>query len=679
MSDMFLGSQAPLYQNVTIRRRAKSGKILEERHAKNRVTRLMLYGIGKFLLGQFNNSSPDKIYEYIPRYLALGSNTVGVDASTTNVTTVSSVNDTRLLNEFTKASTTGATESIARINIAERNMCKLNTKFSDPFIKVSIKTYVSSTHYDGLSIGEAGLFSKEKDNNCLARVCFAPIVKNPGEVLDIQWDITLLSYGETKYPEKLEIENGSKIVIPLKYTNKKFKEIKSGLKYFWASSTIGTDTDNELFYFDPITGLINTNKEINELKNSDWYAYLKNNNLENLFETFVNQIINSKLNDVSNPLYLESVRQEIPTMFYFGNLYQYLNMEIINSDELAICLLYSEDKVYNYEETGYSYSVTDTSDEYIITSPTGLTNEYKVKQNQIYKKNEKEINSWVALDYYMYNGVIINGEYEEVGYSYNNGLFYKSDFTINDTFTKQYLSYSLENTANKSIYSLNVYNILESTGYTIDFNDHGKIYLDGEYSSFHISNDNYWVMGDYIKLIPIIYPSDSTDKSVTWILQNKDVATVNWDGVVQGWNIGETTAVVSTSNDLRAKCIVQVVKETKFIDIDNISVNPTEALLLVDGDANQEIIISATIDPIFATNSTVNWAAQYSVADCISLINLGNNKVKVVLNGSNNLGSGYITATSQSGKSASCLLRVLYEVDGDNCDCDDESHLLQEK
>ena len=225
MSDMFVGSQAPIYQNVCITRRSKNGKILEQRFAKNRVTRLMLYGIGKFLLGQFNDSSPDKMYEFLPRYLALGTNTPGSDYQNVNVSTISSVNDTRLLNEITQSSTLGTSESVKRIWIAERNMCKINTKFSDPFIKVSIKTYVSSNHYDNLSIGEAGLFSKEKDNNCLARVCFSPIKKNENEVLDIQWDITLLSYGETKYPDKLEIENGSKVVIPLKYTNKYYKTL----------------------------------------------------------------------------------------------------------------------------------------------------------------------------------------------------------------------------------------------------------------------------------------------------------------------------------------------------------------------------------------------------------------------------------------------------------------------
>lgn len=159
MSDMFVGSQLPLYQNVKITRRSAKGKILEERYAKNRVTKLLLFGIARYLVGQFNDSNPDKIYEYIPRYLALGTNIPGSDSASSGVTTLSTVNDTRLLNEITVASTTGRTEPVKRLWIAERNMCKINTKFSDPFIKVSIKTYVHESTFDGMTIGEAGLFS----------------------------------------------------------------------------------------------------------------------------------------------------------------------------------------------------------------------------------------------------------------------------------------------------------------------------------------------------------------------------------------------------------------------------------------------------------------------------------------------------------------------------------------
>ena len=108
---MYLGSQLPLYQNVHIRVFNKNtGEVRIERTCKNRVTRLMLWGIARFLSGEFNDSTPDKIYEYIPRFLALGSNQASADAALSGVTTAVTVNDTRLLNEHKLSTSTGRSE-----------------------------------------------------------------------------------------------------------------------------------------------------------------------------------------------------------------------------------------------------------------------------------------------------------------------------------------------------------------------------------------------------------------------------------------------------------------------------------------------------------------------------------------------------------------------------------------
>lgn len=685
MSDMFVGSQAPIYQNVCITRRSKNGKILEQRFAKNRVTRLMLYGIGKFLLGHFNNSTPDKIYEYIPRYLALGTNTPGPDASIAGVGRTSSVNDTRLLNEITQSSTNGISESVKRIWIAERNMCKLNTKFSDPFIKVSIKTYVSSNHYDGMDIGEAGLFSKEKNNNCLARVCFPTIRKNPNEVLDIQWDITLLSYGETKYPESISIENGSKIVLPLKYTNRFFKEIPLGLFIDPINRTIGSPEKQDLFKYNA-DGIISANYTNTEYKQTDWYVNCFNRGLESIFDTLLTQIINSKLNDVSNPYYLIDVTQNIPNLYHFGKLYTSIDdEEIISTSELCVTLLYIEDFTYEKEETGWKYLPTEKEGSYIVFSPNNNSNDYRIINNRFYKRSLEDASQWIETNGFLYNGVIVDINQEETGYSYSNGKFYKITTIKSDTITNQYLNYS--NTINndtllidekKYIYKYDIYGNILRTEYSIDFDDDKKIYLNDNYTDYHLSVDNYWVTGDYEKLIPVISPKDATDRSVTWFIQNSDIAKINWDGIVTAWNLGETTAIATTSNDLRAKCIIEVVKESKYIDVDSITLDPSEITLIVDGDANQYYTVVATVLPLFATNTTVTWSMTNEISNCISLINLGDNKIKVVLNGTGNIGTGYITATSQSGKSAECLVRVIYSADSDNCDCPDISHLQQE-
>lgn len=679
MSDMFVGSQAPIYQNVCITRRSKNGKILEQRFAKNRVTRLMLYGIGKFLLGQFNDSSPDKMYEFLPRYLALGTNTPGSDYQNVNVSTISSVNDTRLLNEITQSSTLGTSESVKRIWIAERNMCKINTKFSDPFIKVSIKTYVSSNHYDNLSIGEAGLFSKEKDNNCLARVCFSPIKKNENEVLDIQWDITLLSYGETKYPDKLEIENGSKVVIPLKYTNKYYKTLDIGLKRYndGINDYIGIDSKKDLFRIENNKIVTNyTDEDI--INNSDWKDYLKSNNLDKYMNLFLSELKNSKIPNnfnLMNGYFLLSDHQEIPTLFHFGNLYVNENTELLNKDSLLVTMLFSDDKNLEYEKLNVTYSAINQLGDYTIDINNNKKL-YKVIHNQFYKK-ENDNASWVETGYYMYSGVIVDSNGNEIEYSYHDGYFYKVNTTIITNFTNQYLNYSNSKNDRLINYKIDSYGTIQLTGYELDYEDNYKIYLNNDYSDYHLSNDNYWVVGDYLKLIPILTPKDTTDRTITWKIQNSDVAKINFNGVVTAWNLGETTAIASTSNDLRAKCIIDVVKESSYIDIDNITLNPTEVTLIVDGDENQYVDIVATITPLFATNSTVEWKLSSELYDVVSIINLGNNTIRLVLNGSGNIGIGQLNAVSQSGKSASCLVKVLYNSNNDNCDCPDESHLLQ--
>lgn len=675
MSDMFVGSQAPIYQNVCITRRSKSGKILEQRFAKNRVTRLMLYGIGKFLLGHFNDSSPDKTYEFIPRYLALGTNTPGSDYQTANVSTISSVNDTRLLNEITQSSTIGTSESVKRIWIAERNMCKINTKFSDPFIKVSIKTYISSNHYDNMSIGEAGLFSKEKDNNCLARVCFTPIKKNPNEVLDIQWDITLLSYGETKYPDKLEIENGAKVSIPLKYTNRRFITFDTGLRRY-ETNTIGTDIKADIFTIDN-NEIVSIYEDDDIIINSGLKDHLVDIGLGPQTNLILKALTNSRLErpNLMENYYFVSKNQDVPTMFHFGNLYTNEDTKLYDKDALLVTFMFTDDVVSKYEKTTATYTSLNQSGDYLIEVDY-KQDRFKVVSNRFYKK-ETNKSSWIETDYYMYNGIVVDSKGISKGYSYRDGCFYKIFETKEQHFANQYLNYSNTGSDRLSLYKLDENNTIQRSGYELDIEDDFKIYLNDEFSEYHLSNDDYWVMGDYIKLIPILTPTDCTDRTTTWKIQNSNVAKINFNGVVTSWNLGETTAIVSTSNDLKAKTIVEVVKESSYIDIDDIILEPTEVTLIVDGDENQYVDVVATIYPLFATNPTVEWKLSPEITDAVKKIPLGNNTVRLMLSGSGNIGTGQLTAMSQSGKTATCLVKVLYNSNYNDCDCPDESHLLQ--
>lgn len=693
MSDVYLGSQAPLYQNVSIKVRNKNGKVITERTAKNRITKLMLLGISRFLLGQFNDSSPDKIYEVIPRYLALGTNIPGADANEANVTTTPTVNDSRLLNEIKISSSTGRTEDVKRIWIAERNMCKLNTKFSDPFIKISIKIYVSSNNYDDMSIGEAGLFSKEKDNNCLARVCFTPFIKHKDDVLDIQWDITLLSYGQTIYPDSIQIITGDKITLPITYTTNHYITTNIGLRLGnWGYEDYIVDTNNNRLFFvdDDEIIKIAENKTIEDLKKTEWYDYLTRKGLDSEFYTILNFLLGNKFNstDPEYYKYVLSVHDNLPTPLHVGNILRNTDFDL-DEKSIGYTYLYKDYTDYTYIDTSFIYYIDEQE-----TSPNSYkwvnTNnnkvEYKIKNRRVYRLIGED--NWEAMNYYMYNGIIVDENIHDCGYAYKDGKIYRtSKFTTNEKLLS-FLNYS-NNVDNLQVivYNLhlqlpedindNTYTISQSE-FSIDFDDYNKIYNNNNYSYYHISNDGYWVTGDYFKLIASILPTTVTDKEIKWIIQNPDIATINFDGVVTAWNVGETTAIACTSNDLTAKCIIEVIKNSQYIPIEEIDVEPKEVTLYVDGNINQSQTVIAYTYPMIATNNTVTWTADNTISQCINLINIGNNQVQITLNESGNIGVGYIKATAQSGVYDECLIKVVYLDNGEDCDCPDPSHKVQQ-
>ena len=693
MSDMYVGSQMPIYQNVCIRRRLKSGKIIEERYAKNRVTKLMLYGIARFLLGHYSNANPEKIYEVIPRYLALGTNIPGADIAYAGVTTQSSVNDTRLLNEIKMSSTSGRTEPVNRIWIAERNFSKLNTKFSNDSIKISIKTYVSSNTYDGMTIGEVGLFSKEKDNNCLARVTFLPpIVKKEGEVLDIQWDITLMSYGETIYPDSIKIEQGEKITLPLQFTTRHFIEKSVGLIIDPITKTIGDNTVPDYFSFYENSGYNNGDivptKNYNtfeKMKATAWYIHMQKLDLDNeQIEKVYNAICNSKVNDLDNPYYLLSRDENIDCLlpFYFGSLYSTnVSTKTLSRYEMGMFLLYNEEKSYDYEDTRAIFKETNKINEQIIITYEGDGKTYRIINNEICKLNIVT-NQYDGLNIFMYNGVLVNENGEDIGYSYStDGKFYKTTITTSQMFLNQYLNYSYTSDTKFYLYNINedsIGDILTYSGYSIDLLKDQQIYENDNKTMFHLSNDYYWVISSDFKLIPIITPQKATDRTVEWAIQNNNIAKINFDGVVNSWNLGETTAIATTSNDLKAKTIIEVVKDTTYIPVESIEVNPKEVVLVVDGDVNQSYEVIATINPIYASNTTVSWTASSEIDSCIKIIPITNTKVKIELKGNGNIGTGYVRATSNGTNIYDeCLVTVISSEDADNCDCPDPSHRLQ--
>lgn len=175
-----------------------TGEVKIQRRGHNRALRYQLVGISKFLQGAFNESNPFATYKnWIPRYLALGTNTASYGEET-NVTTVVDINDTRLLDEISP-----------RIALPENNLVINNSRQS--FVQLVINTYVPSTLFNGITIREAGLFSNASGNNCLFRIAFDGIDKTEDLILEVNWVISIISIDSGNQPyvgvDKTDLRN----------------------------------------------------------------------------------------------------------------------------------------------------------------------------------------------------------------------------------------------------------------------------------------------------------------------------------------------------------------------------------------------------------------------------------------------------------------------------------------
>lgn len=697
MSDMYLGSQAPMYQNVHIRvRDEKTGRVRLERTAKNRITKLMLWGIARFLSGEFNDSTPDKIYEVIPRYLALGSNKPKA-GDNSSITTSVSVNDTRLLNEYTVLTSTGSTEPVKRISIQGRQHSKLTTHFSDPFIKLSLSTYVSSAQFDGVEIGEAGLFSKETSNNCLARVVFPTFKKEKGEVIDIQWDITLLSYGTTKYAESVSIDGPNKITLGLDYTpyhivteHLGLYRLKNDNRYLYnRSGNPIFELSNNLLTF------VGDSTDIEEWK--EWVTATCSSYTVNEICSHLTSGCVFYPND--DQVYYKTT--ETPTIFYFDdekrikdentlladNEYNLLHdvedyqlvvkeaAKTIIAQEMLISYIGVTESEYDKTYTGATLRATASPKDYIVEYSNDSL-KYKVIDNQFYIRESSSSNKYNPCDAYLYSNTIINGDGELLPYTYDaeSGKIYEVTLKTSKTSNTSAFLRKLSVNGNKifQIYKINNGVSINYTGYWIDWDVDKEVYYGENDLLYHVSNDNYFVIGDTYQLKASILPTDTTDTSLTWTCVNQLITKLSTHGAVQAWNVGETMAIVTTSNDLKARIIIEVVKSSTMHAVDDITLEPNSLNIQVTEPDTTRHIVTAVVTPPFATYHTVEWKLDNSAEQLCSIIALGNNKVAVT-KPTGNIGRGYLIATTQDGKSAKCLITTQYE-SSDVDDCRDPCH-----
>lgn len=97
-------------------------------------------------------------------------------------------------------------------------------------------------------------------------------------------------------------------------------------------------------------------------------------------------------------------------------------------------------------------------------------------------------------------------------------------------------------------------------------------------------------------------PTIATDKRVTWMSADKNIATVDENGLVTAQNVGETDVFVSANGGATAICHVTVLPEL----VDSIAIDPTSIEVEVGG----EYKVSAVVFPENATNKELEWSSS---------------------------------------------------------------------
>lgn len=151
--------------------------------------------------------------------------------------------------------------------------------------------------------------------------------------------------------------------------------------------------------------------------------------------------------------------------------------------------------------------------------------------------------------------------------------------------------------------------------------------------------------GDSYTLSVSFYPSNASNKTVTWSSNYTPVATVNSSGTVKA--IKEGSAIITARSEdggYTSTCKITVVKAT--VAVTNVSVSPTSLNMTV-GDKQK---LTATVSPADAYNKNVSWKSS-------------NNNVASVDSGGTvsavSAGTATITVTTQDGnKTATCQVTV---------------------
>lgn len=153
--------------------------------------------------------------------------------------------------------------------------------------------------------------------------------------------------------------------------------------------------------------------------------------------------------------------------------------------------------------------------------------------------------------------------------------------------------------------------------------------------------------GESGRLTATVYPLNSTQKTLTWVSDHPDVASVDNEGNVTASKAGTATVTVKVAENVAAVCKVTVISRVTGISMSETTVE------LKPGETRQ---LKATVLPQNASNAEVTWysdkesVAKVSQSGLVSAVSTGEATIHVV--------------TSDGGKMATCHVKVGTPVKG---------------
>ena len=159
------------------------------------------------------------------------------------------------------------------------------------------------------------------------------------------------------------------------------------------------------------------------------------------------------------------------------------------------------------------------------------------------------------------------------------------------------------------------------------------------------------VVGETLQLEAIVYPETATDKTVTWVSTNENIAKIDDNGVVTAVGIGKVKIMVIDSFGHSAFIDLEVIPllvETLELDSTNISANVDDVVTLV-----------ANVYPINATNKELKWSVDDS--NILSIESNGNEATITILQE----GTATITVETLDGSNliATCVVNAVSAID----------------